>query len=330
MNRLMKWVFRSLAVLTLIIAVVAFVGPREHVNLNVSFDETTIGDDVDAYFTRAEAPFEDIVKGAEKRIIWAAEKGARAAVSVVYIHGFSATSEEIRPVPDNLAQALGANLVFTRLAGHGRSSEAMAGPTAGDWMRDTLEAIAIGRAIGDKVLLVSTSTGGTLVAAAAFRDDAMRDVAGVIFVSPNFAINSPASAVLTWPAVRWWGPIVAGGERSFASVNDDHNKYWTSTYPTVALMPMAALVKAVDALDFTQIKVPALFMISDQDKVVSPEKNRAVAEEWGGAAELMVLELNDDDDPYRHVIAGDILSPGQTRIASQAMIDWANGVLGSE
>ncbi|MGB7319543.1 MAG: alpha/beta hydrolase, partial [Planktotalea sp.] len=64
------------------------------------------------------------------------------------------------------------------------------------------------------------------------------------------------------------------------------------------------------------------------DKVVSPTKNRAVAEEWGGPSELLVLELADGDDPYNHVIAGDILSPNQTEVAANAMIAWAKNTLG--
>ncbi len=194
-------------------------------------------------------------------------------------------------------------------------------------MHDTLEGLAAARAVGEKVIVVSTSTGGTLLAAAALREDAMQNVAGVVFVSPNFALNSPAAVILTWPGVRWWGPIVAGAERSFDTQNEGHEKYWTNSYPTTALFPMAALVKHVDALDLARAQVPALFVISDQDKVVNPTKNREVADEWGGPSELVVLSMGEEDDPYSHVIAGDILSPGQTEIAASAMIAWARRVL---
>lgn len=327
MKTLFKWIARLLLVLVVLIGAVALFGPREKVDLAVTFDESALNDGVQTYFDQVEARFDDIVEGTQKRVIWADAPETKTPVSVVYIHGFSATSEEIRPVPDNLAKALGANLVFTRLSGHGRTGAAMAEPSAADWMHDTLEALAAGRAVGDKVIVVSTSTGGTLVAAASLREDAMKDVIGSIFVSPNFAINSPAAVILTWPAVRWWGPVVAGAQRAFATINADHERYWTNSYPTVALMPMAALVKAVDALDLSAAKIPALFVISDQDKVVDPTKNRAVAEEWGGESELLVLELQEGDDPYHHIIAGDIMSPGQTKAASDAMIAWAEAVL---
>ena len=327
MNTLFKWIGRGVLVLVFLIAGLALFGPRENVDLTATFDPALLGEDIDAYFEAEESKFSDIVEGTQKRVIWAGDTGAKTPVSVLYIHGFSATSEEIRPVPDKVAEALGANLVFGRLAGHGRSGDAMAEPTAADWMRDTAEALAAARAVGEQVIIISTSTGGTLVAAAALRDDLMENVAGAVFVSPNFALNSPSAVILTWPAVRWWGPVVAGAERSFETQNEGHAAYWTNSYPTVALMPMAALVKAVDGLDLGEAKLPALFMISDQDKVVSPTKNREVAEEWGGDSTLEILTMGEGDDPYSHVIAGDILSPGQTEGAAQAMIEWAQSVL---
>lgn len=327
MRILFKWLARAVLLLIFIVAGIVLLGPREAVDLDVAFDGADLNKGVQAYFEAAEAPFDDIIVGTEKRVIWAGAAEAKTPVSIVYIHGFSATSEEIRPVPDSLADALGANLVFTRLRGHGRTGDAMAEPKVADWMRDTLEALEAGRAVGERVIVVSTSTGGTLMAAAALREEAMKNVAGAIFVSPNFAINSPASIILTWPAVRWWGPIVAGAQRSFDTLNAGHETYWTNSYPTVALLPMAALVKAVDGLDLGQAKIPALFMISDQDKVVSAAKNREVAEEWGGPSTLNILTMGEGDDPYSHVIAGNILSPGQTEGAAQAMISWAEEIL---
>lgn len=327
MKTLLKWFARSVAVLILLVLAVVLFGPREAVDLDVAFDAEPMQGGVQAYFESREAAYDDIVAGTQKRVIWAGAPDVKTPVSVVYIHGFSATSEEIRPVPDRLANALGANLVFTRLRGHGRGSAAMGEVSAADWMRDTLEALAAARAVGDKVIVVSTSTGGTLTAAAAMREDAMKDVAGAIFVSPNFALNSPSAAILTWPAVRWWGPVVAGAQRSFEAANERHAQFWTNSYPTVALMPMAALVKAVDGLDLGRAKVPALFVISDQDKVVSPTKTRAVAEEWGGPSELLVLDMSQRDDRYHHVIVGDILSPGQTEAAVAALLAWSRAVL---
>lgn len=329
MRMILTWIGRMALFVIACVAAVAVFAPREKVDLTARFDEAAFGDDLDAYFAEREGAFQDLVPGVAKRVIWAGEAGEQTPVSILYVHGFSATSEEIRPVPDNLANALGANLVFTRLAGHGRSGDAMAEPSAGDWMMDVAEALAAAKQVGERVVVVSTSTGGTLMAAAATRDDLMENVAGLIFVSPNFAIqNAAAAMLLKMPAVRWWGPVLVGQEREFETKNEGHAAYWTNRYPTVATVPMAALVKAVDELDLEAAKVPALFVFSEDDQVVSPQKARETAGEWGGDVTLHTVTVGEGDDPYSHVIAGDIMSPGQTEAVSTVMIDWSRGVLG--
>ena len=47
----------------------------------------------------------------------------------------AATSEEVRPLPEDVAKSLGANLYFTRLAGHGRGDLPMSEPSMNDWMQ---------------------------------------------------------------------------------------------------------------------------------------------------------------------------------------------------
>ncbi|MDZ7648638.1 MAG: alpha/beta fold hydrolase [Cytophagales bacterium] len=56
------------------------------------------------------------------------------------------------------------------------------------------QALAIGKQLGNKVILVSTSTGGTLalILAAEYPDD----VHALINMSPNIAINDPAAFLL--------------------------------------------------------------------------------------------------------------------------------------
>ena len=73
----------------------------------------------------------------------------------------------MRPLPDKVAAALGANLFYTRLTGHGQDGAAMAEGSVNAWINDYAEAIAIGRAIGDKVVVIGTSTGASLATWAA-------------------------------------------------------------------------------------------------------------------------------------------------------------------
>ena len=129
-------------------------GPRERVRLSTGHDKIMIGDDIDAYLAMREGQFDDIINGVEKQVIWAGEANVKTPLSIIYLHGFTASSKEIRPVPDRVAAALGANLYFTRFTGHGRQPSAMADATVARWMDDVGEAIKIGKQIGETVIIM--------------------------------------------------------------------------------------------------------------------------------------------------------------------------------
>lgn len=326
MRKFGKILGRSVLAFFLLVALAFAVAPKEPVTLNTSFDPAILGDDLDAYLASQEAKVSDIVPTTEKEVNWAGEKGVKTRFSVIYIHGFSATKYEIRPVPDQIATALGANLYYTRLSGHGRGAAAMAEPSAGDWIADMAEALAIGRRLGDRVLVISTSTGGTLAAIAAIDQNMSQDVAGMVFVSPNFGIDKTASFILNLPFVRYWAPVIAGAERSFDTQNADHAKYWTTRYPTVATVPMEALVQYALTLNYAKAIPPALFIYAKDDRVVQPAVTATIAAQWGAAHETYHPALTDKDDPYHHVITGDILSPDQTAPTVARILAWAKGL----
>jgi esterase/lipase len=308
------------------LATLIVLGPVEPVDRVIAFDPASLPEDLDVYLAQSEAALPDIVPNTQKQIIWNGPVGQKTPLAVVYLHGFSATLHEIRPVPDDVARALGANLYYTRLTGHGRGAAAMAEPMAGDWIEDTAEALAIGRRIGERVLVISTSTGGTLAAIAATDPDLSQGIAGIVFVSPNFGIDVRASFLLGLPYVRQWGPLVAGQNRSFPPRNELHDRYWTNSYPTVSAVPMEALVRHAVEQDFSTVKTPALFLYSPQDQVVQPAVTARIYGEWSAAKEAHHPVLGEGDDPNGHLITGDIMSPGQTAQTVTWIIDWAKGL----
>lgn len=297
-------------------------GPYEDTTLTAGFEPRKFGEGVQVYFESIESQYSDIVPGTEKRVIWAGQQETRTPISILYVHGFAASSEEIRPVPDQLAEALGANLVYTRLQGHGRGGDAMAEATVQGWMMDMAESLAAARAAGDRVVVLSTSTGGTLVVAA-MTDPVMRDkVAGLIFVSPNFGINHPLAFVGTFPFARQIIAMIEGERRSYEPSSPEQAKYWTTDYPTSSLAVLSALIKAVNQIDMSTIPVPALFWLSPDDRIVRADLSEAVAARWGGPVTVVRVVMGPGDDPDAHVIAGAIKSPGQTQSAVAGMLDW--------
>lgn len=326
MRRFGRWLGRGLLVLIVLLGAIWFLAPRPSVDASIKFNTSSLGGDLDAYLASEEHHFSDITPGTEKRIIWAGAAGAKTPYAVIYLHGYSASSEEIRPVPDDVAKALGANLFFTRFTGHGRGGAAMGQATAGDWINDTAEALAIGKRLGDKVIVISTSTGGTLAAIAATDPRLAPEMSGIVFISPNFGINDPLAFLLTWPLVRIWAPWVAGPVHSFVPINDRQAKFWTTSYPTVAAVPLGALVAYADRQDYSAAKAPALFIYTRADKVVRPDMTDRVVSRWGGPKQVVNPVMGPRDDPSSHVIAGDILSPDQTAPTVALILGWAKGL----
>lgn len=314
MRRFGRALGRALLVLLLLLGgLVWWLGPREPAPLGAAFDPRRFGEGVQVYFESVESRYDDITPGVEKRVIWRdGFKERRTPVSVLYVHGFSATSEEIRPVPDRLAAALGANLVYTRLRGHGRDGAALAEARVADWMADMAEALAAARAVGERVVVVATSTGATLATAAALDPELSQGMAALVMISPNYGLNAPAARLLNWPAARFWLPLLVGSERRIIPRTPEQARYWTTRYPVVALLPMAALVQRVARLEVEDARVPALFRLSEADRVVRADAARRIAARWGAPSVLQLVTMEPGDDPDAHVIAGAILSPGQT------------------
>ncbi|MER8491459.1 lysophospholipase [Mesorhizobium australicum] len=316
-----------LAVLGLIaiLALTFLLGPRVPVDTTIRFDPSAIGDDPQAYVAKVEAAIPGIRDGLEKEIVWADPMvHAKTPLSIVYIHGFSASKGEIRPLPDDVADQLDANLFYTRLTGHGQDGAAMTQGSVNAWINDYEEALAIGRAIGDKVIVISTSTGGSLAAWAATQPRASEGVAAIAFISPNFGVKASGAEILTMPWGKQIAELVAGKERSFAPRNALHEKFWTTRYPIAATMPMQALTDLAYGAPVEKATIPALFIFSDIDKVVRPDRTREIAARWGAPHELVPIEST--GDPDNHVIAGDALSPSTTGFLAQRIAVWIQAV----
>lgn len=315
-----RWMAAVLAIVV-IIAGIAMSGPRPNPSMTNRFDAAAIGPDPDLYLEKAEAPFPDIRPGLAKEIVWAdPAKKTRTPLAIVYVHGFSASKGEVRPLPDLVANALGANLFYTRLTGHAQTGDAMATATLDAWAGDMAEALAIGDRIGERTIVMAASTGATLTTWALADQQLSSSIAAVVFLAPNFALKPAGSSLLTAPWARRLAHLVLGERRSFEPANARQAELWTTEYPVDALLPMAALVKKVTALDLSAISKPALMIASPNDQVVDTSVTEKVVARWGGPAQL--VDPGPVDDASSHIVAGDALSPSTTQAMAALIIDW--------
>ncbi len=132
---------------------------------------------LEAEINRHEAAIPNIKADNEARIIWADSIPKKTPYSIVYLHGWSASQEEGDPLHIETAKRYGYNLYLPRLSGHGLiEDEPMLTITADKLLNSAKEAIAVGKQLGDKVILMATSTGGTLALYLAGGDP---DIAGI-------------------------------------------------------------------------------------------------------------------------------------------------------
>lgn len=310
-------------------------GPRVSTEMPVERIEVAENGALDSLLAASEAAAEPPVwPGAEKEIVWARSVSdedasvGRTPLSIVYVHGFSATKQEIRPVPDMVARELGANLFFTRLTGHGQgAASAMGRATLADWARDAAQAVGIGEAIGERVVLMGTSTGGTLVTWLATQPELAEHVAAIVLISPNFGPRDRRSEMMLWP----WGAqilrAVQGDEVSWAPQNEGHATWWTTVYPSDALLPMMAAVEAARESPVERIDVPVFMAFSDTDQVVSPEQTRRFLARLSGELLVDTMMVRSAGDRHNHVIAGDILSPDRTEDVARRIVHFLRAAL---
>lgn len=283
----------------------------------------SVGEDLDAYLAEREARTHaryGVIAGAGKRIRWHGEAGTRTPLAVIYLHGFSASRQEIAPVAERVADALGANLFETRLAGHGRIREPMAKVQAEEWLEDGAEALAVGRAIGERLVVIGTSTGATLALAMAEHPH-FEHVESLVFVSPNWGPAAGGSDLAVGP----YGPqlvrLLAGEERSWNAENEQQERFWSTRYPTDAVIEMMRLVKLADSLTERAGVPNALLIYSPRDDVVSVPKLLSGFERLP-AERKAVYKVDDPRSLSPHVIAGRILAPDETGPTVEQILEF--------
>lgn len=212
---------------------------------------------LEAYVQENEAKHQ-VKPGNEANIVWYDSTKQRTEYAIVYLHGFSASHTEGNPTHRRMAETFGCNLYLSRLADHGiDTTEALLHFTADRTWRSACEALAVGKSLGEKVILLSTSTGGTLALklAAEFPED----VHALINLSPNIAINDPASFLLNNPWGLYIARSVLGGNYNITDANEEHARFWNKKYRIEALTELQELIETTmnDGL-FKRVKQPSL------------------------------------------------------------------------
>jgi len=261
--KLLKW----LGIILLVFIVVYFIGPKPTSPVYATSLPALPADasSLEQYIHTKEAQHK-IKTDNEARIIWWNDSlKTKTEYAVVYLHGFSASQEEGDPVHYQFAQKFGCNLYLSRLYAHGiDTTEPLGNFTAEEVWNSAKEAYAIGKQLGNKVIIMATSTGGTLALKLAAE---YPEISGLILLSPNIAINDPNA----WLLNNHWGlqiaKMVKGKYIKAKDTTAIYAQYWNNKYCIQSTVQLEELLEStMKESTFKKVKQPVLVLFYYKDE----------------------------------------------------------------
>ncbi|MFT7221350.1 MAG: esterase/lipase [Candidatus Azotimanducaceae bacterium] len=277
--------------------------PMSHVPIDL------IGEPLSDWLDQREGSIPHIIEGAGAQIQWA-NQPERTELCVLYIHGFSATRQEVAPVSERIAAEFGANVVYARLAGHGLSDHAMEA-SAEDWLHCVVDAWEIATRIGKRVVIVACSTGAPLSLWLNHHVADRNQIHSLIFMSPNIKIKNNFSFLLTWPWAPKWVPYLLGEQHEWEPQNELTRKFWTWRYSTLAIIEMQKMVDWVSQTRLNAADLPLATLYMKGDPTISVDAAVDFHKAWQASVKSLHQVEIDADNP-QHVFAGAIAAPHRT------------------
>lgn len=312
-----------IALLLLLIWLIYLKFNWDKLNINSRLVKTNLPvpglNDMDDWLKLTEQQNDKLRSGTEKKIRWINGR-QKTKLSILYLHGLSASAAEIYPVTELLADNLHANVYFARLSGHGSDGDDLAKATAEDWIQDVWHAWQIAESLGEKVVIIATSTGATVAEWLLSQNEIMEKLSCAVYLSPNFGINRPFSAILSWPLSQYWLPFVLGKEQKGIASNELQMKIWTQDYPIRVLRQMQRLVEAVCRMPQRANSVDLLTIYCEQDKVASAVKTKKYLKASNHKVSWMPLPQQENSN--NHVLAGNAVTPVNNELVTKAVYNF--------
>lgn len=266
----------------------------------------------------------------EARILWNDGTVEKTEFSIVYLHGFGASYRDGYPVNVQIADTLEANIYLSRMAGHGlKPSAALQDFSADAAWQSAKEALVIGHKIGEKVIIMSTSTGGTLALklAATYPNS----VYALINMSPNVEDEVDGAFLLSSP----WGYELArlvsfGSEKEIEHQKEIAAQYFDTIYPSRALVDLQVLLStSMDEETFRRVRCPVLTMFYyenfiEEDEHVEVEEIPEVHALFSTPEELKkMVQL---EKPQNHFM-GSAIKSQNTEVVVKEIIEFLRTTL---
>ena len=212
------------------------------------------------------------------------------------------------------------NVYLARLEGHGLQVEAPLQELTADGLWESAKhALAVGARIGDRVVLMGTSTGGTL--ALKLAAECPETVAALVLYSPNVDVFDPNARVLLWPWGLQLARLITGSAWRSWEPGPEATNYWYDRYRLEGTVALKALIDgSMNQATFSSIRQPTLVLgyyasESRQDSVISIPRMREMYEQLGTQEAQKIMHML--PDVGHHIMTSPYFSQDMNTVSSR-------------
>lgn len=292
--------------------------------------------DLERWINEKEEKDPRVKANARSKIIWAEPREKKVTeYALVYLHGFKASHGEGDPVHVDLAKSLGCNLYLSRLEGHGLNvSEPLKGISASSFVHSAGKAFAIAGKIGKQVIIVGTSTGGSLALFLAAQPNLKTKIAALVLYSPLIEFYGTSQWVLGSKPGRKILKLLLGKTYMLSSElgsSEAEKKIWYHTYALQGVLALGNFIEnTMTEETFSKVDCPVFIgcyykNIWKQDKVVSVAAIEKMHRQL--ATENTSKVLKKFPEAGTHVICSGLIS-GSVENLKNSTLEFLNDKIG--
>lgn len=309
-----------------VLAIIYFAGPKMPVMaLSTELPVVPVTIDSLADYVRNEEARYPVKPDNGSIVLWGDSAGQKTEYALLYLHGFSASRYEAYPVTHNFVKEFEVNAYLPRLAEHGLAGdEPLLNMTPERLYESAKKALVIAHKLGNKVIIMGTSTGGTL--ALMLAADFPQMVDGLILYSPNIRIKEKSARLLSGP----WGLQIArlAFDGNYRITDDpdgsEISRYWNNRYRVEAMVYLQQLLDMrMNKSEFEKVKAPVFLGIyykdrKHQDQTIEVKAALRMFDELGTPADKKVkMAFPEAGD---HVIACKLTSHAVAEVQEQTFM----------
>lgn len=263
---------------------------------------------------------------AKARIVWKEPQNRyKTPYSILYLHGFKASHGEGDPVHRQVTEKLGFNLYLSRLAKHGLNDiDAFKNLESNDFIHAAETSLEIAQQLGEKVIIMGTSTGASLGLYLASKKKYKESIGALLLYSPLVQFYGLQKLFLSTSLGRSVLKSFLGSNYQFKTKNKTNRQaeIWYSSYHINGVLALGEFVENyMNAETFKEVSCPVFTAYYyknfwQQDKVVSVPAIKKMHNSLGAASgKKKIVQL---PRAGSHVISNGLVSKSITELEEKS------------